>query len=182
MKVSKDTDLSKMSPGVRAQVESALKEQPIRGPARMQLDAAQGKPVLPEPVVDMSRPLRSETVFIPYLGKSLNDYLFPAGGAFAYRRDKYTCSYACIAAGVRELASFDRPVRLIYVPKVPAKRRRYDATNFAAVVKQIEDNLVSFGVIRQDDGRWVRGFAVEPAEVAEDGIAGMEVTLQEVGP
>lgn len=182
MKIDSRTDLSRMSKHVREQIEAAQAE-PQQVPARIrqQISRMSGaQEYAPRPVADPDRPLRTETIFIPYLGKSLNDYLFPAGGAFAYRRDKHTCAWACTQAGVGKLPKFDRPVRLTYLPKVPETRRRYDATNFGAVIKQIEDCLVSLGVIRQDDQRWVRGFSVEPAELASDGIAGMQVTLQEV--
>lgn len=124
--------------------------------------------------------MRTEQLFIPEIGESLNSLIYPEKGWMVYRTVKRRVEKACMVAGAFHVEQFAKPVTLAFYPKLGPKRRKRDVTNAIATTKMIEDVLVQHGVLREDNADYVRGIFLGAPERAADGVEGMLVVIREV--
>lgn len=128
--------------------------------------------------------MRTEELFVAEIGDSLNSIIGHPKGHFVYKGLKRRVQKAMEAAGADLMEPFTRPVILEFYPKVvrgPSGQvsKQYDCLNFGITLKIIEDHLVRFGIITDDNRDWVHGAFCHRAELAHDGIEGIRVTITE---
>ena len=129
-------------------------------------------------------PDRTETFFVEALGESLNVLFGHPKSHFIYQSVKRKVGEAMQVAGVQHLEPFIRPVHLWFFPQVMRGKsghilKQFDAGNFGATNKIIEDWLVKLGKIRNDTPDCVFGCHAIAPRVAEDGFPGIWVVVRE---
>lgn len=134
---------------------------PRRGPA-----SGLTQPVLG---VGPRRSLRSETLWVPWLGPSGNKIW--AGMHFAKRRKIADEGHLAVLASSQKVNPFNNPVSLFFQPVVKSPARMFDWLNYFATIKPIEDGMVSQGIIPDDNHKWVKmGTIAAPIRGEESGV------------
>lgn len=128
---------------------------------------------------------RTEQFFVECLGESLNILFGHPKGHFVYKSVKKKVGLAMQVAGVQHLEPFIKPVHLWFFPHVMRGKsghilKEFDAGNFGATNKIIEDWLVKLGKIRNDTPDVVFGCHAMAPRLAEDGFPGIMVLVREV--
>lgn len=119
-------------------------------------------------------PLRTEEIYIPWVGPSLNK----VWAGVHWRKRKMIADEghkACLVA--LAVKTFQRPVRIVFQPE--SKGRLFDCCNYALTNKVIVDGLVMIGVLIDDTPVYVKG--VETLTPRKAKQAGMWVTISECG-
>ena len=129
--------------------------------------------------------MREERFFVPSIGDSLNTIVGHPKGSFVYKGIKRTVGTAMQFAGAQRLKPFHTPVEFWFYPKVVRGKsgqisKKFDCLNFGITLKIIEDWLVKFGVLKDDNRDWVYGAHCMRCELAEDGVEGILVVMREV--
>lgn len=132
--------------------------------------------------------MREESFFVEFIGPSFNAIMGAKSktgkslGVGLYIGAKKKVGDALVVAGVKHIAAFTKPVEIWYFPRVAgsAGRKEYDCLNFSITYKLIEDWLVKFKVITDDNRDWVHWAHLGRPEIAEDGIPGIRVVVREL--
>lgn len=119
---------------------------------------------------------REEMVFIPTVMTSTNSIY--AGKHFRERKkDKETIADYFSLSAARKLKPFDRPVNLQFYPVLGKGVRAFDTTNYSYVAKMIEDCMVKYGVLQDDNNKFVKSATINPAIRGK--ATGMLVVIKE---
>jgi len=125
------------------------------------------------------------TFFVEELGESLNILFGHPKSRFIYSGVRKKVGLAMQIAGVQHIEPFIKPVNIWFFPRVIRGKsghilKQFDAGNFGATNKIIEDWLVKMGKIRNDTPDCVYGSHAMRPQVAMDGRPGIWVAIQEV--
>lgn len=135
---------------------------------------------------------RTERFFVEFIGPSINAVMGAKSkktrkwlGVGLYIGAKKAIGNAMVAAGVKHIEPFTKPVELWFFPQVAAGAsghisKAFDCLNFGISYKIIEDWLVKFGKIRDDNRDCVHGAHSMRSEIAPDGLVGIWVVACEV--
>lgn len=129
--------------------------------------------------------MRVERLFIEYLGMSLNQMRAHPKARGVYIGERKKIGDALMYAGVKQIAQFTHPIDIWYFPQVVVGKsgrisKQFDCINFGITYKCIEDWLVKFGVLVNDDRDWVYAVHCGRSELADDGIPGIRIGLIEL--
>lgn len=118
---------------------------------------------------------RTEQIFIPWIGPSLND----VWRGIHWKKRAKAAQYGKLACIVfKQISPFDSPVELEFQPFV--NKRRYDCTNYTTTNKVIEDALVKYGVLKDDGPDQVLSVkTVSPVKVTKTDEVGVLLTISE---
>ncbi|WP_370052431.1 Mor transcription activator family protein [Neptunomonas sp.] len=120
--------------------------------------------------------LRTEVLFVPYMGPSLNKIY--AGIHWAERKRHSDDGHdACIQLNIEP---FVKPVSLIFIPLVGKGDRARDCSNYAYAVKIIEDGLVKSGILKDDNNNYVKSITIEEPTYDRGKASGMKVIISEL--
>ena len=98
------------------------------------------------------------TVFVPYLGPSLNEIY---GGMHWTKRAKHAKKgHYAAALAMRGIEKIQHPVSLTFQPILGKGTTSRDCSNYAYAVKLIEDGIVRAGVIEDDSPKYVTSVTI----------------------
>ena len=98
------------------------------------------------------------TVFVPYLGPSLNEIY--SGIHYRTRSRSAKTAHWITKIAVREMKPIKNPVRITFRPVLGKGTVTRDCSNYAYAAKMIEDGLVRAGVIKDDTPEFVKSITI----------------------
>lgn len=102
------------------------------------------------------------SVFVPYLGPSLNSIY--SGVHWATRKRHADAAHAEVLAAFRKVPAITWPVSITIQPVLGKGKRVLDCSNYSYTLKLIEDGIVRAGVLKDDTPEYVTGVTILAAE------------------
>ena len=120
--------------------------------------------------------LRTEILYVPYMGPSLNQIY--AGIHWVKRKEQAEQGHD--ACSHIQIEPFTKPVSLIFIPVVGKGDRARDCSNYAYAVKIVEDGLVKVGILKDDNTNYVKSLTIEEPIYDRSQRSGMKVIISEL--
>lgn len=118
------------------------------------------------------------TIFVPYLGPSLNEIY--SGVHYRKRAKASNTAHWVTKIAVREMKPINVPVTLTFRPVLGKGTVTRDCSNYAYAAKMIEDGLVKAGILKDDTPEYVRSITIAAPVRDRDRGNGMFIDIDQI--